>query len=171
MSRPAEVKNTRGHNAGASKPKEKKLVAPGQKTLSFGSSTATDAPPAPLRHVPPTPNKKTEEERLKEKQARQKIELIRLKKVLEHPSNRSGSAVISEGCTYDSVVVDGDSYFEDDPYVQAYMETNPDGGAAGDNSHKIINKIFICPHARTFHCIIVHTHEQKGGSCTESIHY
>jgi hypothetical protein len=34
-----------------------------------------------------------------------------LKKVLEHPFNRYGSAVVSEDCTDDSVIDDGD---EDD---------------------------------------------------------
>ena len=42
MGRSAGVENKKGHKAGGNKAKEKKL-APGQKTLSFGSSMATDA--------------------------------------------------------------------------------------------------------------------------------
>jgi hypothetical protein len=110
MGRPKGVKNRKGHKAGGSKPKEKKL-APGQKTLAFGSSaTATDEPPVPPPRVPPA--EKTEEDLRKKKQERQKVERIRLKKVLEHPSNRYGSAVVSEDCTGEDSVDDDDD--EDD---------------------------------------------------------
>ena len=52
MGRPKGVKNKKGHKAGGSKPKAKKL-APGQKTLAFGSSaTATDEQvPVPVGRV------------------------------------------------------------------------------------------------------------------------
>ena len=110
MGRPKGVKNKKGHKAGGSKPKAKKL-APGQKTLAFGSSaTATDEPVP----IPPRATEKSEEDHLKEKQERQKVERIRLKKVLEHPSNRYGSAVVSGDCTDDSGIDDDDDDDDED---------------------------------------------------------
>jgi hypothetical protein len=51
MGRPKGVENRKGHKAGESKPKEKKL-APGQKTIAFGSSaTATDEVPLSTHRV------------------------------------------------------------------------------------------------------------------------
>jgi hypothetical protein len=66
-------------------------------------------------------------------------------KVLEHPSNRCGSAVISEDCT-DASVVD-DDYLEDDGRYFGIDEEG--GGAAGDYSHKYSNKIFVHTQGRS----------------------
>jgi hypothetical protein len=69
MGRPKGVKNKKGYKAGGRKPKEKKL-APGQKKLSFGPSTATDVPPippVPPGRVPPGTTEKSEEDRIQEK--------------------------------------------------------------------------------------------------------
>jgi hypothetical protein len=68
MGRPKGGKK-KDHNAGGSKPKEKKL-APGQmrqKKIPLDSSMATDVPQVPPGRVPPSITDKNEEDCLQEK--------------------------------------------------------------------------------------------------------